>query len=136
MTYAVVVIRTLVGLLFLFIGLNYFLHFMDQPKPPGGTDGSAFADILERTGYMRFVKILEVVGGAMLVSRLFVPLGIVILTPVTVNIICYEIFLLGTPGIGCLLGALLVFLVFGYYRFFGPLLTPFASPHNPIGLKD
>jgi len=136
MTYAVVVIRTLVGLLFLTTGVNFFLKFMDTPQPPGGTDGSEFMAILTRTDYLRFVKLLEVIGGAMLVSRLFVPLGITILTPITLNIICYEIFLLGTPGIGCLLGVLLVFLISGYYRFFGPLLTPFASPHNPIGLKD
>jgi len=69
-------------------------------------------------------------------SRLFVPLGLTILVPITVNIICWEIFLVGAPGIGCLLGVLEVFLIFGYFRFFGPLLTPFASPHNPIGLKD
>jgi len=136
MSAAVAVIRTLVGLLFLLIGLNHFLHFFPMKPPEVPDRAAAFMGAMTSTRYLDFVKVLEVAGGAMLVSRLFVPLGLTILVPITVNIICWEIFLVGAPGIGCLLGVLEVFLIFGYFRFFGPLLTPFASPHNPIGLKD
>ena len=47
---------------------------------------------------MNVVKVLELVGGALVLSGRLVPLGLVILTPVAVNILLFEIFLVGHPG--------------------------------------
>src|SRR5437660_1158284 len=35
MGYAVLVVRILLGLIFTFFGLNFYLHFMELPKPDG-----------------------------------------------------------------------------------------------------
>ena len=71
-----------------------------------------------RRGYMDVVKVLELVGGVLVLSGRLVPLGLVILTPVAVNILFFEIFLLGQPGLGVVLTALCIFLIWAYRSHF------------------
>ncbi len=74
--------------------------------------------LLGATGYMTVVKLLEIVGGALLLSGRLVPLGLVLVTPVAVNIALFDIFLVGKPGLGVILTALCFFLVWAYRSHF------------------
>ncbi len=77
-----------------------------------------FITALSASGYMNVVKVLEVVGGALVLSGRLVALGLVILTPVAVNIALFDVVLVGKPGLGLILVALCFFLVWAYRSHF------------------
>jgi putative oxidoreductase len=121
MKWAVVVARVLVGLPFLVFGLNHFLKFLEMPTPELPENATKFATVLMASGYMNVVKVLEVVGGVLLLSGRLVPLGLVLLTPVAMNIALFDILLVGKPGLGVVLTALCAFLIWAYRSHFAPL---------------
>lgn len=89
--YGVVFIRFYLGGFNLVSGLNYFLLFWPQPRISQST-GNDYVMISVELGLFQAAKILEIIGGAALVFNRFVPLGLVLLMPVTVNI-----FLINAP---------------------------------------
>jgi putative oxidoreductase len=118
MFWAVLAARVLVGLPFLVFGLEFFLHFLPLPKPELPVEAMQFITILSFSGYLAAVKVLEVVGGALVLSGRLVPLGLVLVTPVAVNIVLFEFCLANQPGIGVVLTALCAFLVWAYRSHF------------------
>jgi putative oxidoreductase len=84
--------RLLLGLVFLVLGLNGFLNFLSMGPMPTGLAGQ-FVGALVLSHYFWVVAALQVAGGALLLVNRFVPLGLVLLGPVIVNIICYHVFL-------------------------------------------
>jgi hypothetical protein len=124
MKWAVIVVRTLVGLGFTITGLDGFLHFIPMESPPPMPEAATeFGGLLMNSGYILVVKALELVGGLLLLTGRLVPLGIVLLMPVAVNILLFEVFLAKQVGPGAVLVVLLTFLVYGYRRYFAPLFT-------------
>lgn len=124
MFWVVLVARALLGLPFAVFSLNYFLHFMENPPaPPSDSLAGLFTGAMFKSGYFTVVKVLELVGGVLVLSGRLVPLGLVILTPIAVNILLYEIFLLGTAGPGLPLVALCVALIWAYRSHFAPLFA-------------
>ena len=117
MFWAVLVARVLVGLPFLF-GLVFFLKVLPMPTPQFPENATKFISALAESGYMDVVKVLEVAGGTLVLSGRLVPLGLVMLTPVAVNIALFEIFLVGQPGLGVVLAGLCFFLVWAYRSHF------------------
>ena len=118
MSWAVLVARVLVGLVFLVFGLNFFLELLPMPKPSFPENATNFIGALAASNYLAAVKVLEVVGGALVLSGRFTPLGLVILTPIAVNIALFEVLLVGQPGLGIALAGLCFFLVWGYRSHF------------------
>ena len=84
--------RLLLGLMFLVLGLNGFLGFLNLGPMPTGLAGQ-FMAALYVSHYYWVVAGLQVVGGALLLVNRFVPLALVLLGPVIVNILLYHIFL-------------------------------------------
>ena len=72
---------------------------------------------------MNVVKVLELVGGVLVLSGRLVPLGLAILTPIAVNILLFEIFLLGTAGPGVVLTALCFLLIWAYRSHFAAVFA-------------
>jgi uncharacterized membrane protein YphA (DoxX/SURF4 family) len=110
MKIAVLIARILLGLIFVFFGLNGFLNFLHAPIPPG--PAGQYMALLGGTVYMHFVFLVQLVGGVLLLSGQFVPLALVLLGPVIVNILLFHITLQPAglpPG---LLTAVLWFIVF------------------------
>lgn len=126
MRIAVIIARTLLGLIFFVFGLNGFLHFIPNPPPPPAV--GAFLGALSATGYMlKLIFCTQVVGGALLLIGVAVPFALVILAPVIVNIIAFHIYLSPEPGAmapGLLVTALEVFLAWYYRAAFAPLFNP------------
>lgn len=120
--------RVLLGLVFVVFGLNFFFQFM--PMPPMAGPAGAFAGALFATGYMfPLIKVTEIVGGLMLVSGRFVPLGLVLLAPIIVNIAAFHVFLTpGEVGMSAVLVAIEAFLGWSYRDSFRGLLNPTATP--------
>jgi hypothetical protein len=94
---AVLVARGFLGLVYFVFGLNGFLQFL--PMPPMSGPAGAFLGALVGTGYMfPMIKATEVLGGALLLANRFVPLSLILLAPVTVNIVLFHAVL--SPGLG------------------------------------
>jgi len=101
MKIASMIARVLLGLCFFAFGLMPFLHFIPMPPLPPGPAG-VFMGVLFSTGYIYAIKSVEVIGGLLLLTGRFVPLGLTLLAPVIVNILLYDLLLDHTalaPGI-------------------------------------
>src|SRR5262245_44477623 len=110
MKFLTLAVRLILGGAFVFFSLNYFLHFYSMPRPEPTPTAQNFMAALGPTGYMDAVKVIELSGGLLLLSGALVPLGLVLLTPVLVNINMYDFFLMKQPGIGLPLLLMAIFL--------------------------
>lgn len=106
----VVVARILLGLIFVVFGLNYWLKLIPMP-PPSGQAG-AFMGALFLSGYLAVVKVIEVAGGLLLLTGRQTPLALLLLGPVVVNIVLFDLFLTRAFNpLGALAAVLSVFLL-------------------------
>jgi hypothetical protein len=85
--------RVLLGLIFVVIGSNVFWHFLPMGSPPTGAAGD-FSRAMIDSHYMQVVGALQVLGGALCLIGIFVPLGLTLLVPVIVNILLFHFLLL------------------------------------------
>jgi uncharacterized membrane protein YphA (DoxX/SURF4 family) len=81
------------GLIFVVFGLNAFLQFLPNPAPPTGDAGTFLTGILAAKYFFPFLKITEILGGLTLLTGFFAPLGLIILAPITLNIVAFHLFL-------------------------------------------
>jgi putative oxidoreductase len=110
MKIAVLVARILLGLMFLVFGLNGFLNFLHMPMPPG--PAGQVMGVLFISHYLHVVFLVEVIGGVLLLSGQFIPLGLILLGPVVVNILLFHTFLFPAGFPPALFATLLWFIVF------------------------
>jgi putative oxidoreductase len=110
MKIAVLVARVLLGLMFLVFGLNGFLDFLHMPMPPG--PAGQYMGVLFVSHYLHAVFLVEVIGGALLLSGQFIPLALVLLGPVIFNILLFHTFLFPTGFPPAVLATVLWFVVF------------------------
>jgi hypothetical protein len=95
MKHAPTIVGALLGLLFVVFGLNYFLNFLPMPGgPPEGSPPALLMGAMAPTGYLAFVKVLEVCGGALVAIPKTRNIGLLILGPIIVNILCFHVFLM------------------------------------------
>lgn len=120
------VARLLLGAVLLVFGLNKFLLFLPAPELPPAA--SNFFGALIQSGYiMPMVAVTEITVGVMLLSGLFVPLALVLLAPLSVNIILFHLSLapaLDAMAPAILVAALNLFLLFRHKGSYGMLLKP------------
>ena len=83
----------LLGLAFCSFGLMFLLDMMpEQPPPPEGSPVAGFMGAMVPTGYMKFVKVCETVGGLLVAIPRTRSLGLLVLGPVLVNILAFHVF--------------------------------------------
>jgi putative oxidoreductase len=123
MKFATIVARVLLGLVFVVFGSNAFLHFI--PTPPMSGPGGAFITAMMDTGYVKVVGFCQVAGGLILLIGRFIPLGLTLLGPVIVNILCYHIFMDHTGWqVAAAVAVLALFLLWRHRANFAGLLKP------------
>lgn len=124
MKIAAVIVRVLMGLLFLFASVVYFLKLITPPPMAGAMQ--VFNAGIEASVYlMPTVKVIELMCGLALVSGRFVRLAVVVIFPIIVNILGVHIFLdhSGLPvAIPLVLADL--FLAYSYRESYKPMLHP------------
>ena len=113
---AVVIARILLGAPLIVFGLNGFLNFLGQP-PEFTPEAGAFLTALENSQYLLPLKSgVEVASGVMILTGLFLPLGLTLFAPILVNIVGFHLYLddpiKGVVGYAMLL--LELFLVWAY----------------------
>ena len=119
------IVRTLVGALFIFGAVAFLFNLITPPPMPDGPL-KTFNEGLAASGYFfTLLKVTELVCGIMLLSGRFVPLALVILSPVVINILMVHTLLdrTGLP-VAIFLTAAFIFLGYYYRKAFAPLLTP------------
>ena len=84
---------TLLGLAFVVFGLNHFLNFIPMgDPPPEGSPPALFFGAIGPTGYLSFVKIVEIVGGLLVAIPKTRNFGLLALGPVVINILAFNVF--------------------------------------------
>ena len=92
MKIAGIVVRTLMGLLFIWGSVAFFFHMYPKPELTGNL--KIFNEGMDASGYlMVLVKSVELVCGIAFLSGRFVTLASVVIAPIIVNILCVHIFL-------------------------------------------
>lgn len=89
----VTIVRSLLGLLLLALGV---VGFTKPMYPPADLPAVAkhFADALESTGYVYpLIGGVEVLCGALLLFKRWVPFALVLLAPLSVHIVLFHAFL-------------------------------------------
>ena len=124
MKITVLILRSILGLIYLIFGINFFLHFIPQP-PPGKDAAGAFQIGLFGTGYFfPFLKVVEVVTGVMLLINKYTALFLLIIFPITLNIFLFHAFL--EPAGVVMAGPMLLinlFLGWAYRKYYAPIFT-------------
>jgi len=120
-------IRLILGLVFFVFGLNIFIHFIATPAPPG--DASTLLLLMFAHGWFKVIGTLEVLGGALLLSGRFVPLGLTILGPILLIIVLFH-STLAPAGLAFALFWMLMelYLIYAYKKSFESVLQPNAKP--------
>jgi putative oxidoreductase len=127
--------RILLGLIYLFFGLNYFFRFLHSVSPDPASKAGIFLGGLFSSGYFFvFLKTLEVIYGLLLLAYWFVPLVILLVFPISLNILLFHIFL--APAFQSLVISVLIiflniFLAWTYRSFYLPLF----KRNNPLIIK-
>jgi putative oxidoreductase len=81
---------TLLGLCFLAASIPVLFNLVPFPKLPDGTPAAHFMAAFVPTGYVKFVKMFEFVGGLIVLVPRLRNIGLLLLGPVIVNIIAFH----------------------------------------------
>lgn len=88
----------LLGFLFVAFSLMFLLKLVPMPPPPpADSPAGMFMGAFGPTGYLTFVKVLEVIGGILVAIPKTRNFGLLVLGPILVNIIAFHFFVT-SPG--------------------------------------
>ncbi|WP_300565936.1 DoxX family membrane protein [Flavobacterium sp.] len=124
MKIATIIVRVLMGLLFIYASANFFLKLAPEPETTGAF--KAFQSGIVASAYiMPLAKVLELLCGLCFVSGKFVTLANIVILPVTINIFMIHLFL--SPenlpmAIALILGN--IFLIYRYWDNYKSVFTP------------
>ena len=129
MKWLALILRILVGVPMVVFGVNYFAPFIPLDMKNTPEQAQQMMGILIASKWMVVVKLCEIVGGVMVLVGRFVPLGLVILVPVTVNIAIWDAVILkySMPPLGTVLLVLEIVLIYLYRSQFESLFQANAK---------
>jgi putative oxidoreductase len=85
------VARFLMGLIFVFFGVNGIVPFI--PVPPLTGIAGQFVGALYVSHYLVVIMVIQLIGGILLIANRYVPLALTLLGPIIVNILLYHVFM-------------------------------------------
>ena len=98
MKHAPTIAGILLGLIFIMSSVVVLFNLVQMPPPPAGSSAALFFGAFGPTGYMTFVKVLELLGGILVAIPRTRNFGLLILGPILVNILAFHVFI--TKGAG------------------------------------
>lgn len=129
------IVGALLGLLFVMSGVVVLFNLVDAPPPPEGTPAAQFFAAFAPTGYLTFVKVLEVIGGVLVAIPRSRNLGLLTLGPIIVNILAFHAFLMKGEGLFnpmiVLIVAAALYLLWVERKAFGALLRRTSHRLSP-----
>jgi len=124
MKIATIIVRMLLGLVFVFFGSNFFFHFIPTPPPPPGLVGD-YIKVFVASGYASVIGAMQLLCGLMLLVGRFAPLALTILGGIIFNILVFHILMdRGGIGPGIVVTLLWLFLVWQYRDRLAGILRP------------
>jgi putative oxidoreductase len=117
------IVRILLGLILIAFGVNKIYAFIPLPQP--SPEASDFISSLASTGYvLTVIAVFEIVIGLLLIIKKWVPFALLLLVPLSLNILLFHLFL-DVPSIGTaiLVVALNGILLYKHRRKYAPLFT-------------
>lgn len=124
MKIATIIVRVLLGLVFIFASVSFFLKLAPEPVTTG--DFKAFQIGLVASSYLiPLAKGVELLCGISFLVGKYVTLANIVILPVTLNILMINYFMAPETlflGIAILLGNL--FLIYSYRKNYKTVLTP------------
>jgi len=107
--------RILLGIMLVFFGLNKFFEFV---APTLAHEAKVFIQSIGDTGYlMHIVGIFEIFIGAMLLFNKWVAFALLMLVPISLNILLFHLFLDLSSIIGALvISTLNLILIYKYWN--------------------
>ncbi len=123
MKIAIIIVRVLLGLMFVFSSVVVLFKLFPQPEQHG--DVKIFMEGINASHYLLpLIKIIELVCGIALISGFFVPLATVVIFPITVNILMFHA-ILAPEGLVMSIVLLLanLFLAYAYRNNYKPMLV-------------
>jgi uncharacterized membrane protein YphA (DoxX/SURF4 family) len=119
-----IIVRVLLGLMFLVFGSNAFLQFIPAPELPKNLAGD-FSRVFMASGYMYVIGAMQIIGGLLLLIGRFVPLGLTSLGAIIFNILAFHALMAPeTIAPGLVVTVMELFLVWRYREAFAGLLRP------------
>lgn len=108
MRYLPTIAGILLGLLFIMGAVVFLFNLVPMPEIPEGTPMAMFMGAFGPTGYMTFVKVMELIGGILVAIPKTRNFGLLVLGPILVNIVAYHGFVMKGEG---LFNPMLIFIV-------------------------
>ena len=117
------IVRIVLGLTLVVFGANMMFHFIPMDAPDANTPAGQFMNSLGATGYIfPVVGFLEVIIGALLLVKKWVAFALILLVPISLNILLFHLFL-DIPGLSIAL-VIVIFntiLIFKHWQQYKPL---------------
>ncbi len=99
MKYLPTIAGGLLGLLFIMAAVPVLLNLLPMPELPKDTPNAHFMAAFGPTGYLKFVKGFELLGGVLVAIPRTRNLGLLILGPIIVNILAFHTFITAGEGL-------------------------------------
>lgn len=117
------ILRVILALGLIFFGLNKFIQFGFMPIPSLPENAADFMGSLSATGYvLQVVGALEILIGLLLLFNKWVPFALILLAPISANILLFHLFLdLPEIGVALVIAIINVILIYKYWKAFRPL---------------
>ncbi len=115
------ILRVILGAALLLFGINKFFNFIPMfEMPPAAAN---FLESLAATGYAFYVvAALEILIGSLLLLKKWVPFALVLLAPLSVNILLFHLFLdISDVAVAIVIFTLNVLLMYKYWKAYRPL---------------
>jgi len=114
-------LRVILAIALLFFGANKLFEFIPLYKLP--SQATSFMESLQSSGYVIYVvAILEMVIGLMLLFKKWVPFALILLAPISLNILLFHLFLdVSDVWVAILIVSFNVILIYKYWKAYRPL---------------
>ncbi len=117
------ILRVILALILVLFGLNKFIDFSFMPLPQLPEQASSFMSSLTASGYvLQLIGILEVFIGILLLFKKWVPFALLVLVPISFNILLFHLFL-DIPRVlpAIIIVSINAILIYKYWKSYRPL---------------
>jgi putative oxidoreductase len=94
-----IIAGALLGVLFIMSAVVILFNLVKAPPLPEGSPAAMFMGALAPTGYLTFIKVIELLGGIFVAIPRTRNLGLLFLGPIIVNILAFHIFISKGQGV-------------------------------------
>jgi len=124
MKIAIIIVRVLLGLMYLFASVVYFINYTPEAPKLSADQTTFMAGVMASVYLMPLIKVTELVSAILLLIGRTAPLGAIIIFPVTLNIFLYHAFL-GPQQLPMVAVMLIfnIFLLFAYHKKYLPIIS-------------